>query len=44
MHQINHLNLEQKKRVEITDEARRPNNKYRQIKIRLLMLKSSLFD
>ena len=33
-----------KKWVEITDEARRPNNKYRQINIRLLMLKSSLFD
>ena len=33
-----------KKWVEIKDEARRPNNKYRQIKIKILMLKSSLFD
>ena len=33
-----------KKWVEIKDEARRPNNKYRQIKIKISMLKLSIFD
>ena len=44
MHQVNHLNLEQKNRVEINDESRGGYNVNSQIKFRTTLLKSSLCD
>ena len=44
MHQINHLNLEQKNWVEINDESRGVYNVNSQIKFKTTMLKSSLCD
>ena len=42
--QINHLNLEQKKRVEIIEELRETYAVNKQIKFRTSMLRSSLCD
>ena len=44
MHQINHLNLEQKKWVEINDESRGGYNANSQIKFKTTMLNPSLCD
>ena len=44
LHQINPLNLEQKKWVEINDESRGTYNIYSQNKFKTTILKSSLRD
>ena len=44
MHQINHLNLEEKNWVEINNESERGQNVNSQIKFKTTMLKSSSYD